>query len=123
MGYCWAREVPNNNKCSFPGFSSFQQVEYWFELSKQQAGENVVIFLVGSRSDLEHSRVVSQSEGQAAADRLGFDGYCECSSKENIGLDEMFEQICELVLAKDHISTPVFSSSVKPQAKKKWWKI
>lgn len=50
---------------------SFENVESWLTELKSKADQDVVIFLVGNKIDLQEFRVVSEKEGREKAQRLG----------------------------------------------------
>ena len=50
---------------------SFKNVRRWIEGIKEHAAENVVIVIVGNKSDLRAIQVVSTSEGKSLAKEMG----------------------------------------------------
>ncbi|KAL7720914.1 Ras family GTPase RAS1 [Entamoeba marina] len=55
------------------------------------------IILVGNKIDLEEERKVTTEEGEQLADSLGID-FIECSAKEGININEIFEIITSNVI-------------------------
>ncbi|KAL7712835.1 Ras family protein [Entamoeba marina] len=52
----------------------------------------VPIIIAGNKIDLEEERQVTTEEGEHFADQRGID-FIECSAKENINIDELFDTI------------------------------
>ena len=50
---------------------SFSHLTRWLEEAKQNGNPNMVIMLIGNKSDLEHRRAVSTQEGEAFAAEHG----------------------------------------------------
>jgi Ras-related protein Rab-11A len=50
---------------------SFENVDSWLTELKAKADNDVVIFLIGNKIDLESYRVVSEIDGKQKADKLG----------------------------------------------------
>ena len=56
--------------------------------------------LVGSKCDAESMREVSKEEGIDKAMELGCE-YIECSAKENIHIEDVFQKTTNLIYSKD----------------------
>ena len=76
---------------------SFEDVDKkWIHEIREEC-ERTPILLVGTCTDLmntsgkEKSEFVSQKEGDEKARQIGAVGYIECSSKENINVNKVFE--------------------------------
>ena len=63
------------------------------------APEDVVIFLVGNKSDLEHKRVVSREEAERYASSIGAD-YGEASARTGDEVDECMFRFTVRVMEK-----------------------
>ena len=50
---------------------SFDDVDSWYNDLKDKADSDTVLYLIGNKIDLESYRVVSETEGQQKAERLG----------------------------------------------------
>ena len=50
---------------------SLNQVEYWNDELRQNAGDNIIIGLAANKCDLNEKRVISEAESVRMADRLG----------------------------------------------------
>jgi Ras-related protein Rab-2A len=68
---------------------TFQHLSRWLEEAKQHAHENMVILLIGNKSDLEHRRAVSTQEGQEFADAHGL-LFLETSAKTAFNVEMAF---------------------------------
>ena len=49
---------------------TFNHLTRWLEEARQNSNQNMVIMLIGNKSDLEHRRAVSTKEGEAFAEEL-----------------------------------------------------
>ncbi|KAH7700853.1 Small GTPase superfamily [Aphelenchoides avenae] len=58
-------------------------------------GSSVVLFVIGNKTELESQRNIQESEAQEYASSVGA-GYCECSAKENVGVNELFDDITKV---------------------------
>ena len=78
---------------------SFDAAKAWIDDVKNKAPENVMIFLWGSKVDLENNRDVSfQSAHKLAKDNGWLFG--ETSAKTNTGVTETFEKIAKIYAEK-----------------------
>jgi small GTP-binding protein len=69
--------------------NSFKNIPTHIRLIHQHSRENVIILLVGLKSDLGERREVSYSQGRAIADELGV-AYFEVSAKNDYNVEESF---------------------------------
>ena len=75
--------------------SSFENVNMWLEQIRLNS-EIVPVVLFGNKCDIDkEKRVVSKEEAEKLADKLNMK-YFETSAKDNIGIDEGFEEIINL---------------------------
>ena len=73
---------------------SFEHVQDWLEqIVERTRAQGTVLFLIGSKCDLESERVVTKEEGQALATKIGVEFFAETSSKTGFGVNEAFEQM------------------------------
>ena len=74
----------------------FEDIEtyWWPELKHHCPG--VPVILVGSKVDLRNENSLSFEEGRKMAEKIGAACYMECSSKEDIGVTEVFEEAIKL---------------------------
>lgn len=76
--------------------NSFEHVQNWFQEIKKNAGETVVKILVGNKVDLQESRAVQKSEGEALARSLGV-LYVETSAKTGENVDSVFMNLSKQI--------------------------
>eukprot|EP01034_Spumella_vulgaris_P027285 gene27285-33982_t len=71
---------------------TFENVERWLKELRDHAEQNIVIMLVGNKSDLRHKRAVTTEDAMAFAEtnKLAF---IETSALDATGVDESFRQI------------------------------
>ncbi|KAL7712831.1 small monomeric GTPase [Entamoeba marina] len=75
----------------------------------------VPIIIAGNKIDLEEERQVTTEEGEQLADEWGVD-FIECSAKENININELFQNVAMLIL-EDRQHKNNFNSKMKKQNK------
>ena len=71
---------------------TFENVERWLNELRDHADSNIVIMLVGNKSDLKHLRAVSTEEGAQFAEKHGL-SFIETSALESTNVEEAFQQI------------------------------
>ncbi|BAM79145.1 small GTP-binding protein of Rab family [Cyanidioschyzon merolae strain 10D] len=72
--------------------SSFENAERWLKELRDHADQNIVIMLVGNKSDLKHLRAVTTEEGQQYADARGL-SFIETSALDASHVEEAFVRI------------------------------
>ena len=78
---------------------SFKNVANWYKTIQEQAGEQIVLGLIGNKTDLPNQAVTTQ-EGMSKADQIqAF--YQEVSAKSGDKVDEFFKQIIESIVQAD----------------------
>ena len=70
--------------------STFRSVDRWVSQLREYAGSEVVIVLVGNKSDLKSLRAVSKEEALEKAAALGSIDYIETSALNNSHISETF---------------------------------
>jgi len=68
---------------------TFQHLTRWLEEARQNANQNMVIMLIGNKSDLDHRRQVSFDEGEKFAKDHGLI-FLETSAKTAANVEEAF---------------------------------
>lgn len=76
---------------------SFNHVRKWYDIINKVALPNIILILVGNKSDLEDEREISTQEGMNLAKELGI-YYMETSAKTNENIEEAFEWIALQVI-------------------------
>jgi GTPase SAR1 family protein len=83
---------------------SFEAVRYWFREIRLHAPHDVLILLLGNKTDLEAQRVVSFEEGKALADELRA-SFMECSAKTSANVEAALISMAAQVSARVDDST------------------
>ena len=82
--------------CSCPAFTldrtSFENTRKWLSDVRVERGDDVVIVLVGNKTDLSDSRQVSTNEGEALAKELNV-LFIETSAKCNFNVTALFRKV------------------------------
>ena len=71
---------------------TFTNVVSWLNECKEMCYKDILICLVGNKSDLESKRVVSKEEGQKFADDNGLLFY-ETSAQDGTNIEDMFNRV------------------------------
>jgi small GTP-binding protein len=82
--------------------NSFDNIEKWIEKISMFNKNNVPIIIVGTKSDLEKHRMIHKNEIVNIAKPYNYITI-ECSSKENINIDETFDLIINKILEHKNI--------------------
>ena len=75
---------------------SFENIKSWINQIREEASPNVVIYLVGSKIDLEEERKVTKKDGEKLAEELGLP-FLEASVKSGINVNEVLDDIVERI--------------------------
>lgn len=70
---------------------SFTNVDRWLRELRDHADQNIVILLVGNKSDLKHIRAVTQEEAAAYAEREAL-AFIETSALDATNVDNAFQR-------------------------------
>ena len=68
---------------------TFKHLSRWLDEARQHSQSNMVIMLIGNKSDLEHRRAVSTEEGKAFAEEHGLI-FMETSAKTALNVEQAF---------------------------------
>jgi Ras-related protein Rab-11A len=71
---------------------TFENVERWLNELRDHADSNIVIMLVGNKSDLKHLRAIATDESAQFAEKHGL-SFIETSALESTNVEEAFQQI------------------------------
>eukprot|EP00518_Triparma_eleuthera_P001573 CAMPEP_0182457058 /NCGR_PEP_ID=MMETSP1319-20130603/2727_1 /TAXON_ID=172717 /ORGANISM="Bolidomonas pacifica, Strain RCC208" /LENGTH=168 /DNA_ID=CAMNT_0024655445 /DNA_START=379 /DNA_END=881 /DNA_ORIENTATION=+ len=74
--------------------STFLNVSRWVSDVRGERGGDVVVVLVGNKTDLKDGRQVSNEEGQALAKKEGA-MFAEVSAKAGAGVKQLFKRVAE----------------------------
>ncbi len=80
--------------------SSFQNCDKWIEDVRAERGTEVVVMLVGNKTDLNDKRQVTTEEGEAKAKKLNV-LFIETSAKSNHNIKQMFRKLAESLPGQD----------------------
>mmetsp|Transcript_20630 Transcript_20630/g.31534 ORF Transcript_20630/g.31534 Transcript_20630/m.31534 type:complete len:214 (-) Transcript_20630:1007-1648(-) len=72
--------------------ATFENVERWLKELRDHAEANIVVMLVGNKSDLRHLRVVSTEEAMAFSEQHNL-AFIETSALDASGVDTAFQNI------------------------------
>ena len=102
---------------------SFEHIRDWVEKIKEDAVEEIIIYLVGNKIDLNNKRIITNEEGKKLAAEYNIK-YYETSVKNSIGVEEVFlsliKEMDDLFLEKNNkeVENPV-NFNVKNKNKNK----
>ena len=103
---------------------SFVNLTTWHKETKENAPEDSVIMIVGTKADLEDKRVVTTDEAKDFADKLGY-MYIETSAKTGMNVDNLFlllaREIIERINSKENNSKPIKIEKPTEGPEKKSW--
>jgi Ras-related protein Rab-6A len=80
--------------------TSFANCDKWIEDVRAERGGDVIIMLVGNKTDLSDKRQVSSEEGEAKAKKLNV-LFFETSAKSNTNIKQMFRKLAEALPGQD----------------------
>lgn len=83
---------------------SFTNCDFWIREIKMNSKEDVVIYLVGNKFDMDQSEV-NQWEAIEYASKHGISGYIETSAKSGHNIDYLFEVVGQKLLSQDKTSS------------------
>ena len=83
--------------------NSFQQTSKWIDDVRTERGSDVIIMLVGNKTDLADKRQVSIEEGERKARELNM-MYIETSAKAGYNVKQLFRRVAAALPGMD--STP-----------------
>lgn len=89
---------------------SFNNIRSWYANVQQHASENVVLILVGNKSDMTEKRVISYEQGKELADELGIP-FIEASAKTRDNVEETFFSLARRVKENMHTESGERTSS------------
>ena len=71
---------------------SFIDVEYWHEQIKLSINDDIIIYLLGNKKDLQKNRLIDSSRGSNKSKKLGMNKFVEVSAKTKENLMETFKE-------------------------------
>ena len=95
---------------------SLKNIEYWYEnVIDNIHGENPQIYLIGNKNDL-NDITVNKKDVKNIIKNTKIKDYFEVSAKENNGLKEMFDKICEDCVENNMFKNNLFIANTKPKS-------
>lgn len=98
---------------------TFENIDRWLKELRDHADQNIVIMLVGNKSDLRHLRAVSTEDAKAYAEQKGL-SFIETSALDSTNVEQAFQsiltEIYRLVIKRPNIAAE--DSSDAPTALK-----
>jgi Ras-related protein Rab-2A len=91
-------------------YHTFKRVETWLQEIKEINDYNTLLVIIGNKSDLEHRRQVPREVGEEMAEKYNC-GFYECSAKNDINIQEIFENTAKKVY--DKVRDERFDAGVK----------
>lgn len=74
--------------------NSFNTLEYWYDSIKKSTNDDIVIYLIGNKSDLVNenssNRKISKETAIEFAKKHNLQGWTECSAKDNYNIKDTF---------------------------------
>ena len=75
---------------------TFENVKTWVSQIREEASNNVVIYIAANKIDMEAERKVTKEEGEKLAQELEFP-FVETSAKSGININETFDDLVERI--------------------------
>ena len=79
--------------------SSFKSVASWLNECREMCYKDILICLVGNKTDLESKRIVTKEEGQKFADDNGL-LFFETSAQDGTNIEDLFNKATEDLVVK-----------------------
>ncbi|KAI3760515.1 hypothetical protein L1987_50910 [Smallanthus sonchifolius] len=71
---------------------TFDNIQRWLRELRDHADSNIVIMMVGNKSDLSHLRAVAEQDGQSLAEKEGL-SFLETSALEAFNVEKAFQTV------------------------------
>ncbi|CAD7078308.1 unnamed protein product [Hermetia illucens] len=81
---------------------SFQKVKNWVKELKKMLGSDIVIAIVGNKTDLEKDRHVPADEAESYSQSVGAKHF-ETSAKMNEGIEELFLELSTMMITNHDV--------------------
>ncbi|KAK8557742.1 hypothetical protein V6N13_008128 [Hibiscus sabdariffa] len=79
--------------------TTFENVSRWLKELRDHADSNIVIMMIGNKTDLKHLRAVATEDGQSYAEKEGL-SFIETSALEATNVDKAFQTILSEIYRK-----------------------
>lgn len=80
--------------------SSFQNVARWMEDIQKYCAPDVIKILIGNKTDLKDSRVISSEDAEKCSEHWGMLEYIETSAKDNRNIEGVFRRMAAELLQR-----------------------
>jgi len=90
---------------------SYENTGRWIEEVRQERGDDVILALVGNKTDLAEKRRVSREEGEEKASKFGI-LYVETSAKAGLNVKTLFRQLAQQLPGMDQGAGPKEAETV-----------
>eukprot|EP00415_Alexandrium_ostenfeldii_P003820 UN3820 len=85
-----------------PKRSSFSSLERWLKELRDRTDQDIVVLIVGNKSDLHEQREVSQEDAQALVQSNGLSSCIETSALDSTNVEEAFMRILNDIYHRQH---------------------
>uniref|UniRef100_A0AC35TGN1 Ras-related protein Rab-10 n=1 Tax=Rhabditophanes sp. KR3021 TaxID=114890 RepID=A0AC35TGN1_9BILA len=92
---------------------SFDNIAKWLRNIDEHASEDVVVMLLGTKSDMSERRVISRERGEQLAIDHNIK-FMETSAKANINIDKAFYDLAETILLRHPSRTETDQVRLRP---------
>ena len=75
---------------------SYNDVQKWLDYIREERGKDVLIILVGNKSDLK-DKVVTSNEAEELSKKLGCNLFIETSSKNGYNVKKLFKKVAKML--------------------------
>ena len=93
---------------SVDNMESFQSVDQWMESLRECVEDQINVFVVANKADLEDARAVTAEQGQEKAKQFGAT-FMEVSAKTGMGIEDLFTDLTKVYLEKQKANGPAES--------------
>ena len=77
--------------------NSFDALDMWIREASKHGGENLPVFIVGNKKDLDSKRAIPKADAERWTKQRQFNGYFETSAREGNGFLQLFAAISEVL--------------------------
>lgn len=89
---------------------SYERIKNWIRELQEVLKGSASLIIVGNKVDLEDSRNIDKETAEKYAESVGA-YYHECSAKDNIGINQLFDKVAKIVVDKAKESAELSRSS------------
>jgi len=93
---------------------TFDNIERWLQELRQHADANIVIMLVGNKSDMRHVREVPAERAELFVKENGLTTFVETSAKDNENVEFAFEKLITQIYEERTVRPPHDPEPIAP---------